>query len=81
MEEKIQEKINALVEYIIGKPVEAVTMDDYTILSMELKDARFRREQGDNNDKFTKLLASFMPCAAPATETKPIVQTPRQIKK
>jgi len=81
MEEKIQEKINALVEYIISKPVEAVTSEDYMILSAELKDARFRREQGDNNDKFTKLLASFIPSVAPAVESKPMTQTVKAVKK
>lgn len=81
MEEKIQEKINALVEYIISKPVEAVTSEDYMILSAELKDARFRREQGDSNDKLTKLLASFIPAAVPAAETKPVTQTIRTAKK
>lgn len=81
MEEKIQEKINALVDYIVSMPVESLTMDDYMILSSELKDARFRREQGDSNDKFTKLLASFIPSAVPAVETKPMTQTVRAAKK
>lgn len=82
MEEKIQEKINALVEYIISKPVEAMTTDDYGILSAEMKDARFRREQGDNNDKFTKFLASFIPAvSAPAVETKPVTPAARAVKK
>ena len=81
MEERIQEKINALVEHIIRKPVEAVTGEDYAILSAELKDARFRREQGDSNDKFTKLLASFIPAAVPAAETKPVTPAARAVKK
>ena len=81
MEEKIQEKINALVVYIVSMPVESLTMDDYMILSSELKDARFRREQGDSNDKLTKLLASFIPSAVPAMETKPMTQTVRTEKK
>lgn len=81
MEERIQEKINALVEHIISKPVEAVTSEDYAILSAELRDARFRREQGDNNDKFTKLLASFIPAAVPAAETKPVTPAARAVKK
>jgi len=81
MEEKIQAKIDALVDYIISKPVEAMTTDDYGILSAELKDARFRREQGDSNDKLTKLLASFIPAAVPAVETKPVTPAARTAKK
>ena len=69
MEEKIQEKLTGLVEYIIGKPNEAISLDDYTILAAELKDIRFRRDQEASNDKFTKLMASVVGgfgCAAPA---------------
>ena len=69
MEEKIQNKITSLVEYIISKPNEALTLDDYTILAAEVKEARFRREQEANNDRYTKLMASIIPgfgCAVPA---------------
>lgn len=69
MEEKIQEKLTGLVEYIISKPNEAISLDDYTILAAEVKEARFRREQEANNDRFTKLMASIVPgfgCTAPA---------------
>ena len=85
MEEKIKSKITSLVEYIIGKPNEAVTLDDYTILAAELKDARFRREQGESNDRYAKLLATIVPgfgCAAPATEpaVKSVTQTVKKAK-
>jgi hypothetical protein len=85
MEEKIESKITSLVEYIIGKPNEAVTLDDYTILAAELKDARFRREQGESNDRYAKLLATIVPgfgCAAPTTEpaVKSVAQTVKKAK-
>lgn len=69
MEEKIESKIAGLVEYIIGKPNEAVTLDDYTILAAELKDIRFRKEQEASSDRLNKLMASVVGgfgCAAPA---------------
>ena len=71
MEEKIESKITSLVEYIISKPNEAITLDDYTILAAEMKDARFRREQEQSNDRYTKLVASLIPgfgSAVPAAE-------------
>jgi hypothetical protein len=81
MEEKIQAKITGLVEYIISKPNEAITLDDYTILAAEVKDARFRREQEQSNDRFAKLMASFIPAAVPAVETKPVTPAARTAKK
>lgn len=85
MEEKIESKITSLVEYIIGKPNEAMALDDYTILAAELKDARFRREQGESNDRYAKLLATIVPgfgCAAPATEpaAKSVTQAVKKAK-
>ena len=85
MEEKIESKITSLVEYIISKPNEALTLDDYTILAAELKDARFRREQGESNDRYAKLLATIVPnfgIAAPTTEpaVKNVVQTTKKAK-
>ena len=60
MEEKIESKITSLVEYIISKPNEAITLDDYTILAAELKDIRFRKDQEASSDRFNKLMASVV---------------------
>ena len=86
MEEKIESKVTSLVEYIISKPNEAITLDDYTIMASELKDARFRREQEASNDRYTKLLATIVPgfggVAAPVVEpaVKNVVQTTKKTK-
>ena len=66
MEEKIEKKMTEVVEYIIGKPKETITADDYMILATELKDVRFRREQAEQGDRMGKLLAAVFPGAAPA---------------
>ena len=65
MEEKIEKKMSEIVEYILGKPKETITADEYMILASELKDARFRREQAEQGDKFGKLLAAVFPGTAP----------------
>ena len=74
MEEKIERKMTEVVEYILTKPKETITADEYMILSSELKDARFRREQAEQGDRFNKLLAAVIPSFTdhdikPATKT------------
>ena len=64
MEEKIESKMTEVVEYIIGKPKETITADDYMILASELKDARFRREQSEQGDRMAKLMAAVFPASA-----------------
>ena len=61
MEERIESKMAEVVEYILTKPKETITADEYMILASELKDARFRREQAEQGDKFAKLLATVFP--------------------
>ena len=58
MEEKIQGKIDAIIDRIVNKPTEEITLDDYTILSSELKDIRFRKAQAENKEQLIKLMAS-----------------------
>ena len=71
MEEKIEKKMSEVVEYILGKPKETITADEYMILASELKDARFRREQAEQGDRMGKLLAAVFP---PAADVRTIVQ-------
>ena len=61
MEEKITGKIEEIIDYIIGKPVSEVTLNDYTILHEELKDIRFRKEQLANGDRLKQLMATAFP--------------------
>ena len=69
MEAKIENKMTEVVEYIIGKPKETITADDYMILASELKDIRFRREQAESGDRMAKLMAAVFPAA----DVKPAV--------
>ena len=61
MEERIESKMTEVVEYILTKPKETITADEYMILASELKDARFRREQAEQGDRLNKLLAAVIP--------------------
>jgi hypothetical protein len=64
MEEKITEKIEQIVDYIISKPVKSITLNDYTILHEELKDIRFRKEQEASGDRLRQLAATVFPVSA-----------------
>ena len=61
MEEKITKKVEEVVDYIISKPAEDVTLNDYTILHEELKDIRFRKSQEAQSDRFKQIMAVGFP--------------------
>lgn len=62
MKEKIQNKIENIVDYIVSKPIEEVTLDDYTILTNELKNIQNQEAQSNNSKRIAELL-STMACA------------------
>lgn len=57
MKDKIEQKIQDIVDYIIHKPVEEVTLDDYTILTNELTAIRAAESKTDNSKRMAELLA------------------------
>ena len=61
MKEKLENKIEAIVDFIINKSENEITLDDYTILSSELRDIRFREQQVDNAKRMSELVASSFP--------------------
>lgn len=61
MKEKIERKIDAIVDFIINKPEEKITQEDYNILSSELRDIRFREHQAQNGKRMAELMATSFP--------------------
>ena len=61
MKEQIEKKIAELVSFIINKPVARITLDDYTVLSSELRDIRFRESQAESGKRMADLMASAFP--------------------
>ena len=57
MKEKIEKKIEAIVDYIISKPEEQITADDYMIIASEVRDIRFREAEEIREERMERLLA------------------------
>ncbi len=66
MKEKLESKIESIVEFIINKPDNEITKEDYEILASELRDIRFREEQElqktEQRERMAKLVAATLPC-------------------
>lgn len=63
MEEKLEKKIDEVLDYIMSKPVEQITHEDFAIMATELKERRFRESSKQQRDKSAELLRSFMGCS------------------
>ena len=64
MKEKIEEKINEIVGYIIRKPEGEITMDDYTVLANELREIRTRESQDESRKRMAELMAAGISTSA-----------------
>ena len=57
MKEKIEKKIGRIVDYIISKPENEITADDYMIIASEMRDIRFREDESARQERMERLLA------------------------
>ena len=64
MKERIAEKINAVVEYILSKPETAITPEEYGILANELVRIRNLEETAERAKRMAELVAGAF--SAPA---------------
>ena len=58
MKEKIESKIEAVIDYIISKPEDKITTDDYMILASEVRDIRFREHESVKEERMERLLSA-----------------------
>ena len=65
MKEKIEKKIEKIVDYIISKPESEITRDDYEIIASEVRDIRFREDEKEREARLERLMAmgGFAPAA------------------
>ena len=61
MKERLENKIEAIIDFIINKPEEKITQEDYNILFSELRDIRFRESQADSGKRMAELIAIAYP--------------------
>ena len=61
MKEKIEKKIEAIVDYIIRKPEREITADDYMIIASEVRDIRFREAEAERQERMERILAMSAP--------------------
>ena len=60
MDEKLEQKIEDVLNYIINKPVEEIRPEEFMILTGELKERRFRKESEKQRDRSAEFLRHFM---------------------
>ena len=72
MKEKIEKKIEAIVDYIIGKPEDKITADDYMILASEVRDIRFREHESANQERMERLMGMAVHHFAGVSNITPI---------
>ena len=58
MKEKIEKKIESIIDYIIAKPDCDITTDDYMILASEVRDIRFRERESIKEERMERILSS-----------------------
>lgn len=63
MIEKLEHKIDEVLDYIINKPADRITPEDFAIMAGELRERRFRENSKQQRDKSAELLRSFMDCS------------------
>ena len=57
MKDKIEKKIEKIVDYIISKPESEITRDDSEIIAAEVRDIRFREDEKEREKKLERLMA------------------------
>lgn len=60
MKEKLEAKIEEVLNYIISKPVETVTHEDFNILAGELRDLRYRESENERNKKLAETMVNLV---------------------
>ena len=70
--EKLETKIESLMDYLVSKRNEEITSDDYLMMSSELRDIRFREKQvideARNDERMEKLMGMVNPAVSGITE-------------
>lgn len=73
MKEQINNKIVEIIKYIIDKPVEQITYNEYCILDAKLKDIQFKEDTSKNNKELQELMGKVMTNSISTFPATPLV--------
>ena len=76
MKEKIEAKIERIIDFIIRKPESEITADDYMILANEVREIRFRENQSEEKERMDRIMgmaAAHFPAVSNIRELHPPV--------
>lgn len=59
MKNRIEAKIELLIDYIISKPLDEITIDDYSILLSELQEIHYRERVISKEKQMTELISKI----------------------
>lgn len=60
MLETIENKVNDVINYIIGKDLEDITYNEYRILDTKLKELKYEVERKGHNEKMMKTMSECL---------------------
>ena len=81
MKEKITEKINNIIEYILSKSVEDITYAEYRILESREKDIRYEEDQKKRAKDMTELMLKTFSTGIPTLPNSQLPEVPIETKK
>lgn len=59
MKERIEEKVNEVIEYIISKKPEDISFNEYRILDWKLQAIKYEKDQQEHNQKMAEMTAQI----------------------
>ena len=60
MIEKLENKIDEVLDYIANKPANEITPEEFAIMATELKERRFQENSENQRDKSAEMLRLIM---------------------
>lgn len=62
MEEKLESKINEMLDYIISKPIENITTEEMAIMASELRERRMHKKTTENEKQWREAMQKLSSC-------------------
>lgn len=76
MKEQLENKINEIIQYLISKPNDQITYNEYCILESSLRDIRNFEDSIKNKQELEQLMGKFMSNSISNSYPTPLVPLP-----